>query len=178
MNNGVDKMRLLVVSDSHGDRDILTELIKTYQGKVDAMIHCGDSELAETDSVWEDMKSVKGNMDFDQSYPLFQIKEIDQERIIWVHGHLHDVKNSMQTLVFTAKEAQANFAFFGHTHELGVEMIEGILVLNPGSILLPRGAHKIKTYAIVETTKDTIQVSYYNRLHQPVEELRCSFPRA
>ena len=170
-------MKLLVVSDSHGDRDILVELIKKYRGQVDAMIHCGDSELAETDAIWQDMMPVKGNMDFDQDYPPVRTAEIDHERIIWVHGHLHDVKNSMQTLVLTAKEAQAKFAFFGHTHELGVEMIDGVLVLNPGSILLPRGAHKIKTYAIVETTKDTIQVTYFNRLYQPIEELKRSFTR-
>lgn len=170
-------MKLLVVSDSHGDRDILIELIKTYKGKVDAMIHCGDSELAETDSVWQEMMSVKGNMDFDQAYPPVRSIEIGQEKIVWVHGHLHDVKNSMQTLVFLAKEVKAKFAFFGHTHELAAEMIDGVLVLNPGSVLLPRGAYKLKTYAIVESDKDTIQVTYYNRLHKPIEELKRSFTR-
>ena len=170
-------MKLLVVSDSHGDRDILVELIKTYQGKVDALIHCGDSELAESDSIWQKMMSVKGNMDFDQPYPTLRTAEVGQEKIVWVHGHLHDVKSSMQPLVFAAKEAKATFAFFGHTHELGVEMIDGILVLNPGSILLPRGAYKLKTYAIVESDKNTIQVTYYNRLHQPIEELKRSFTR-
>jgi putative phosphoesterase len=170
-------MKLVVVSDSHGDRDILIELIKTYKGNVDALVHCGDSELAESDSVWQDMLSVKGNMDFDQAYPTVRTEEVNQEKIMWVHGHLHDVKISLRTLLLAAKEAQAKFAFFGHTHELGVEMIEGILVLNPGSILLPRGAYNFKTYAIVETDQDTIQVKYYNRLHQPIEELSRSFTR-
>lgn len=170
-------MKLVVVSDSHGDRDILVELIKTYKGTVDALIHCGDSELDESDSVWQDMLSVKGNMDFDQAYPTVRVAEVDHEKIIWVHGHLHDVKVSLRTILLAAKEAQAKFAFFGHTHELGVELIEGILVLNPGSILLPRGAYNLKTYAIVETDQNTIQVNYYNRLHQPIEELSRSFTR-
>ncbi|WP_034550891.1 metallophosphoesterase [Carnobacterium funditum] len=171
-------MKVLVVSDSHGDRDILVELIKKYKEKVDAMIHCGDSELAETDSVWQDMMTVKGNTDFEQAYPTVRTAEIDQEQIIWVHGHLHDVKKSKQTLLLAAKEAQAKFAFFGHTHELGVEILDGILMLNPGSILSPRGAYRVKTYAIVETVKNTIQVTYYNRLHQPIEELNYSFTRS
>ncbi|MGB3160839.1 metallophosphoesterase [Carnobacterium sp.] len=170
-------MKVLVVSDSHGDRDILVGLIETYKGKVDAMIHCGDSELEETDSIWQEMLSVKGNMDFDQAYPVVRTEKIDQEKIVWVHGHLHEVKKTMQTLLVVAKEAQAKFAFFGHTHELGVEMIDGILVMNPGSILLPRGAYKLKTYAVVETDKETIKVTYYNRMHQPVEELKRTFAR-
>ena len=36
------EMLYLIVSDSHGDRDILCKLVKNYTGKVDAMFHCGD----------------------------------------------------------------------------------------------------------------------------------------
>ena len=42
-------MLYLIVSDSHGDRDILCKLVKNYTGKVDAMFHCGDSELKSDD---------------------------------------------------------------------------------------------------------------------------------
>lgn len=171
------RMKVLVVSDSHGDRDILVELINRYKGKVDAMIHCGDSELATTDSVWEEMMSVKGNMDFDEPYLPSRVEEIDGERILWVHGHLHDVKNSMQTLLTAAKEAQAKLAFFGHTHELGVEMVDGIVLLNPGSILLPRGAYPLKTYAIVEASKEAVKVTYYDRKNHPIGELEQTFSR-
>lgn len=176
--NEVKEMKVLVVSDNHGDRDVLVDLIKQYKGKVDAMIHCGDSELEASDSVWQEMMPVKGNTDFDQSYLTERVENIGKERIMWVHGHLHDVKNSMQTLVQAAKNAQAGFAFFGHTHELGVEMIEGVLVLNPGSILLPRGAYQVKTYALVETDDQLVHVTYYNRLHQPIVELKRTFTRS
>ena len=38
-------MKYLVVSDNHGDRNILVEIVNRYVGMVDQMFHCGDSEL-------------------------------------------------------------------------------------------------------------------------------------
>ena len=38
-------MKYLVVSDNHGDRQILVDLVNHFQEQVDLFIHCGDSEL-------------------------------------------------------------------------------------------------------------------------------------
>ena len=38
-------MRYLVVSDNHGDREILVKLLDKYHANVDYFFHCGDSEL-------------------------------------------------------------------------------------------------------------------------------------
>ena len=53
-------MLYLIVSDSHGDRDILCKLVKNYTGKVDAMFHCGDSELKSDDELFDKMIVVGG----------------------------------------------------------------------------------------------------------------------
>ena len=42
---------IIVMSDSHGDREIVEDIKKTYQGKVDAIFHNGDSELPRSDPV-------------------------------------------------------------------------------------------------------------------------------
>lgn len=171
-------MKVLVVSDNHGDRDVLVDLINTYEGKVDKFFHCGDSELEATDSVWNTMLTVRGNCDYDPAYPDTRVTKVGSETILQVHGHLHDVKFTMNTLLYTAKEVGANFAFFGHTHELAVEYVDGILFLNPGSIRLPRGQYaSIKTYAIVETTPEEIDVTYYDPTHKPVGGLNFKFNR-
>ena len=36
---------IIVMSDSHGERDIVVDIKKRYQGKLDANIHNGASEL-------------------------------------------------------------------------------------------------------------------------------------
>lgn len=38
-------MKLLVMSDTHKDIMAMEEVIRLYTEKVDAIIHCGDSEL-------------------------------------------------------------------------------------------------------------------------------------
>ena len=43
---------IIVMSDSHGDRDIIQTIKDQYQGKVDAIFHNGDSELPSNDPIW------------------------------------------------------------------------------------------------------------------------------
>ncbi|MGY3779009.1 metallophosphoesterase [Isobaculum melis] len=168
-------MKVLVVSDNHGDQAVLENLFAHYQGKVDAMFHCGDSELDSASSIWKDVYVVRGNCDFDEGYPEKLVAEVAGNRIFMTHGHLYQVKSSMNPLKYAALEEQANFAFFGHTHELGVEKIDDLIVLNPGSIRLPRGQYPIKTYAIVEATDSEVHVQYYDVAHQPIEALAFTF---
>lgn len=42
---------IIVMSDSHGDRQIVEEIKNHYKGKVDAIFHNGDSELESIDPV-------------------------------------------------------------------------------------------------------------------------------
>ncbi len=170
-------MRVLVVSDSHGDREILVELVERYKDKVDQLFHCGDSELEATDSVWDSMMTVRGNMDFTDEYALTQVADVQNERIFMAHGHRLDVNYNMQELVYAAKEVNAAYAFYGHTHIAKVEIIDNIVVVNPGSISEPRGHYPVPTYAIVESNEHQIGVTYFNRAHRAIEELSCHFSK-
>lgn len=81
-------MKYLVVSDSHGDKAILQKLITAYAGKVDLMLHCGDSELPATDEVFKHFQVVRGNCDYDLELQDEQFFECGQDKILLVHGHL------------------------------------------------------------------------------------------
>jgi len=170
-------MKCLVVSDSHGDRDILVKLLDAYQGKVSAFFHCGDSELQVDDAVFNQMYTVQGNMDFDDRLPDEVSTTVDGVSVYMTHGHLVGVNFGLDQLMAAATQHQAQLAFFGHTHQLGVERHHGLLVLNPGSISQPRGEFSRLggTYAIVETDGQKITVQYYNRQLQPVPELHFQF---
>lgn len=172
---GIEKMKVLVVSDSHGDREVLVDLKEHYKGKVAKMFHCGDSELEATDELWESFVVVGGNMDDDSRYPLTQVVTIGENRFFMTHGHYHNIKFTMRPLIEAAKQAEAQFAFFGHSHQLGVEKRENMLLLNPGSISQPRGRHNIKTYAIVDIQQSAVVVTYYDRNHQVLEDLKAIF---
>ncbi|GER68649.1 phosphoesterase [Weizmannia acidilactici] len=167
-------MKLLIVSDSHGLTEELSELQEQYGDSVDALIHCGDSELRAGQIEIKDFLIVRGNCDFERRFPLDITKKIDGNTIFVTHGHHYNVKMTLMNLNYKAKEVDADFVFFGHSHVLGAEMIDNRLFLNPGSLLMPRGRVE-KTYAIVEKEGNTIRVSFYTDKHRELEDLRQEF---
>lgn len=170
-------MKYLVVSDNHGDRECLVDLADHYRDRVDFMFHCGDSELEPTDELWNDFIVVTGNCDYDERYLQEQLVKTGKDTILMTHGHLYNVRRTLDNLVYRSKELAASIVLFGHTHELGVEMIEDVLVINPGSISLPRGQHMIKTYAIIDSSLDGYEVTYYRDNHDLLPHLTVSFSK-
>lgn len=172
-------MRLVVVSDSHGDRDILVQLQAHYQGQDVTFLHCGDSELRQDDAVFEQMTGVEGNMDWHDQFPDKVMLSIEQQRILMTHGHLYGVNFGLTNLLLAAQAEDANLIFYGHTHQLACATHEGILMLNPGSISQPRGQfQKIGgTYAVVDVSEQAYEVQYYNRDFEAVERLKFKFNR-
>ncbi|ARJ24066.1 MULTISPECIES: metallophosphoesterase [Bacillus] len=161
-------MKALIVSDSHSSVKELQQLKENYEGKVDVMIHCGDSELTPAHQELQGFQVVKGNCD----YANFQdeiVTDVDGIRFLVVHGHRHNVKMTLQTLAYHAAEVGAQVACFGHSHILGAELIDGILFINPGSILLPRSRVE-KTFALLEMDENHIEVRFETLDGQLVEQ--------
>ncbi|MCP9312627.1 metallophosphoesterase [Liquorilactobacillus satsumensis] len=173
------KIRFLVVSDSHGDREILEKLRAKYQGKVDGMFHCGDSELAPDDELFTDFQVVMGNCDYDPRFKELILTEYGSERVLLTHGHLYGVNNGMERLGFLAASKQATIVLFGHTHLLGAEYRKKCLFLNPGSISFPRGEYSSLggTYAVLEVTPEAFKLQFYARTFKEIPELAFTFKR-
>lgn len=169
-------MKLLVVSDSHGDRQIIADLLNHYKDQVDAVIHCGDSEMKATDPLLDQLIMVQGNMDF-ETFPLMQKKIIDNQTILVIHGHRFSVNSGLLKLELLAQQEDANLVFFGHTHQLGAEEIRGRIFVNPGSIAQPRGQYAFigGTYAVVETLDTKVTVKFYDRNFDLIPELERHF---
>lgn len=170
-------MKYLVVSDNHGDREIVVELANRYRGQVDKMFHCGDSELETTDELWKEFIVVKGNCDYYSEFSEVVIENTGEDIVLITHGHLANVRFDLTSLGFMAQESHATIALFGHTHEIGCEMRQNILFLNPGSIRLPRGPLQYQSYAIIESTHEAYSVQYYTRSHQPIPKLHFEFKK-
>ena len=154
-------MKYLIVSDNHGDRNILVEIVNRYVDRVDHMFHCGDSELKANDELWEHFTVVTGNCDYDPGYKKEQVVSIGDDVIYMTHGHLSNVRFGLTMLSLQAQEAGATIALF----------------VNPGSISQPRGPVRIPSYAIIDSENNEYRIQYYNRAHQPIEELAATFER-
>ncbi|GHP12639.1 phosphoesterase [Lentilactobacillus fungorum] len=171
-------MRIVVVSDNHGDRQIIDKLVNKYEGKVDGIFHCGDSEFVADDPLISKLYIVAGNMD-SATFADDLVKQIGTQTILLTHGHLQNVNSGLLTLQLFARSKQANVVLFGHTHQLGVVQTNGILFLNPGSITYPRGQYAAigGTYAVLTSDDQMNHVQYYDRELQPIDKLQFTFTK-
>lgn len=156
------------MSDTHSDRAVITQVVN-QNPDVNAIFHCGDSELAYTASELQKAYKVRGNCDHDVNFPTEVEEEIEGKRIFMTHGHLFNVKSSLTALSYRAREVQADAVLFGHSHVLGVELVDGILYVNPGSLLLPRG-RKEKSYAVIENIENGWHVIFYTEEKNVIAE--------
>ncbi len=125
----------------------------------DAVIHLGDCDQDACDlqrsypnlQIWR----VRGNNDYDGRSALQAVIRPDGVPIYLTHGHRERVAGtSTGVLVQRAREAGCALALFGHTHRALCEECEGIRVVNPGSISLPRGGPA--SYARLTTAEGAV----------------------
>ena len=131
--------KIAVVSDSHGSIENLAYFTDRLKG-VDALWHLGDhAEDAVPLSAWLNCGcvAVRGNCDPFSDAPLSYTVEWHHKRILLLHGH---TVFGRLPLLYAAKEARADAVLFGHSHVPSIETVEGVLMLNPGSLSRPRTA--------------------------------------
>ena len=163
------------MSDTHGDASIIAEVTQ-YIGVVDAIFHCGDSELDIEHKSLQSVHVVRGNCDMDSSFPNEVITEIKDTKIYMTHGHLLQVKNTMVPIKLRAQEVGADVVLFGHSHLLGVEVLNETLFLNPGSLTFPRGRTE-KSYATLEKSGLTWTATFYSDTHMKLDEAQFKIPK-
>ncbi|CQR24329.1 phosphoesterase [Streptococcus varani] len=168
---------ILVMSDSHGNRQVLEELKGHYWNKVDAIFHNGDSELDSEDPIWDGIQVVCGNCDFDGGYPDNLLTELEGVRIAQTHGHLYRINYTWQNLDYWAQEMDADICLYGHLHAAAAEKRGKTLFLNPGSVQQPRGLIQVKLYALITITDSCFKVRFYDLNHQEYTPLTKDIPR-
>jgi len=98
-------MQILVMSDTHGDSNVI-EKVRGFYPYVDTVIHCGDSELPFAHKALQGVKKVRGNCDIDKAFPEEEIFNVEDATIFVTHGHLFNVKTSILSLSYRAKEVK------------------------------------------------------------------------
>ena len=141
-------MLIGLISDTHipdRARILPTKVIEAFED-VELIIHAGDLT---SPKVIEDLEeiapvmAVQGNMDRAHGIDLPKAKIIEVEglRIGAIHGEVYPRADSDQ-LLYLAKELNVDILVSGHSHQPKIEQKEGILLLNPGSPIVPRLADR------------------------------------
>ena len=139
---GGKHMKLLVVSDVHGDLDALERAVDA-EADADAVIFLGDG-LREAENL-QDMRpelkiySVRGNCDYASFAPPDGLAAFGGVLFYYTHGNLYNVKNELDTLADAARARGADAALYGHTHCAGCEERSGVVLFNPGALSRVQG---------------------------------------
>ena len=153
-------MNIVVVSDTHGVQRNIKKVLP-YIRKADMFIHAGDHfrdsvNISRETSV--PCMGVVGNCDFDNSEPELFF-EVEGLKIFLTHGHSYGVKYGLDGLVTKAQELGADIVIFGHTHTKLDETVNGIRIINPGSLSLPRDSHN-GTFVLMCVENGSCAVSF------------------
>lgn len=138
-------MRIIVTSDNHGLKKELN-MLRELHADYDAFIHCGDSEM--TNKELAGWASVAGNNDYYAELPEARIVNVNGYKIFVTHSHLVSYFNRTERLVQLAKKNECQMVCFGHTHVYMNEIVDGVHLVNPGSMRYNRDA-SAPCYAII-----------------------------
>ena len=135
-------MKILVVSDSHGNDSVLKDLLKEYP-KMDYYLHAGDSQS--TSYALFPFDSVRGNCDY---FDFDIVRRINTPMGYLVMKH-YPVLNS-------SEEKTTKIFIHGHTHRYGIKK-DSYITICPGSVTHPRDG-SLGSYAILEIETDHINI--------------------
>ena len=129
-------MKILVFSDSHGDRQ--TMVLAAEAHRPDASFHLGDCwrDAEELEYAFPDtpLYQVPGNCDWGMAdLPDVKLVSLDGVKFMLCHGHTFGVKGGYSAAVNRARDAGADVLLCGHTHIPRYEDYGGLQLLNPGS---------------------------------------------
>lgn len=129
-------MKVLVVSDTHGDTFSLKSAINS-KPEAEVVIHCGDGnpEFENLRALYPQKHfiGVRGNCDFCSEASNIETFTIEGKKIFITHGHIYNAKYGLYNLVCAAREAGAELLLFGHTHNPVEDYDDGLYIVNPGS---------------------------------------------
>lgn len=150
-------MRILVVSDTHVPT-IALELPQEVLDEArscDTILHAGDlvsSRVRDQLSHLAPFHAVRGNMDAPDliaSLPSKQIVQAENWRIGIIHGHEGRGRDTPTRALSAFSSDQVNCIVFGHSHRPLNELVNGVLLFNPGSPVAGRGESG-NTYGILD----------------------------
>ena len=145
--------KLLVISDSHGNHAMIHRVVE-QERPFDYLVHCGDIEGKMQDILAPEpfgVYCVCGNCDSYGSYPAELTFDAEGHRIFITHGHRYGVHGGSALLAAAAVARGADIALYGHTHrpEISYNEENGVFIINPGSIALPRTGSPKGNYAVI-----------------------------
>ncbi|MCL2759658.1 MAG: metallophosphoesterase [Treponema sp.] len=168
----MDNKKLLVLSDTHGNVSALKTVLNWAKnrlppdGTIYAAAFLGDglSDLRPATDVtgfFCDWKLVSGNNDYGIQMPESFTFDFAGHSFFICHGHRYSMYGGYHALVTAARSSGADIALSGHSHVPYYKTVNGIKLINPGSVGRPR-SRLGATFAVIECLEnEKIIVEFY-----------------
>lgn len=133
-------MKILITSDTHGYYLPISDYIITNPD-IDLLVHAGDGVEDVKNIAYETSIAyhvVRGNNDFFSNLSYDKVIHVANHKIFLTHGHKYGVDLDNKKIIELAKANGCDIAIHGHTHRYYQLKEDDVLILNPGSISLPR----------------------------------------
>ena len=145
-------MKILILSDNHHRK------LDFNFNEFDYILHAGDRGYEEETLLKNNAIYVKGNCDLtgDDEY----ILNLGNKKILLLHGHTKNVKQSYLSLSLYARSQNVNLVIFGHTHYQDSFIDNDILFINPG-------AYEDGYYAILDD--DNINLYFNDKIMKKIK---------
>ncbi len=147
-------MKILIISDTHRKDENMKTVI-AQEKPVDMLIHLGDAEGSEhyiPDWVNPEcrMEMVMGNNDFFSMLDKEREIRLGKYKVLLTHGHYYGVSMGVEGLADEAKSRDCDIVMFGHTHKPLLTKMDGVVLVNPGSLSYPRQEGRRPSYIVAE----------------------------
>ena len=147
-------MKIVVVADTHKKFEIYNEVVE--KNPADYYIHLGDGVNEPADVAKshpdKDFVFVKGECDFCNASAK-QLLKVGKCRIFCAHGNEQNVTDGLGEIIAEAKTSDCNIILYGHTHVYKTDKVDGIYIMNPGSLGSPRGKNS-PSFGILEINEE------------------------
>lgn len=155
-------MLIGLISDTHipdRARQIPEKVLQSFEN-VDLIIHAGDLTTMDVINKLEEtapVVAIQGNMDrvAGLDLPKARVIECKGVKIGVAHGEVYPRADTQQ-LLYLAKQLNVNILVTGHSHQPKIEQVEDVLLLNPGSPIVPRLADR--TVMLLEINDKNVDV--------------------
>ena len=154
---------ILVISDTHSNNNIISYLTKNIPH--DYSVIAGDFESDDSFILEHINYIVRGNNDWNSSFPDELNFEIEGIKFHLEHGHLTGNYFQLDNYKYMHKKlikSNCDVFIHGHTHIPKIFEYEEGIVINPGSTTYPRGGSS-SSYAIITIDNNkNVQCNIYD----------------
>lgn len=141
------------MSDSHRNDENI-DLVLKLEPQAAAYLHCGD--FCGDSRNYPMLNMVLGNCDYDFSLPRIMILHFEGVGIFMTHGDKITDRN--KTLSRWAKDNNCQIAIHGHTHTYIDTEVDGVRILNPGSLSVNRDGNPLG-YLVIDIDGNNYEVT-------------------